>query len=105
LSYTPGATLTEPPATSTFLLPAFDEYTVAYKNRNDVLDPEFAAACNFGLKPIVVHNSQITGTWLRTEKKDGIHIETTPFPKRKIPARAIAVAIKKYTAFSNKARS
>jgi len=87
---------------STFLLPAFDEYAVAYKHRNDVLNPEFAAACNFGLKPILVHNSRVAGTWQRTEKNKGIHIETIPFPRTRIPARPLAAAAKKYAIFTGK---
>ena len=89
-------------APSTFLLPAFDEYAVAYKNRNDSLNPEFAAACNFGLKPILVHNNQIAGTWQRTEKKDDIHIENIPFPRTRIPARPLTAAAKKYAIFTGK---
>jgi hypothetical protein len=87
---------------STWLLPAFDEYTVAYKNRNDVLNPEFATACNFGLNPILVHNSLVAGTWRRTEKKDGIHIENIPFPQTRVPARSLTAAAKKYAAFLDK---
>ena len=87
---------------STFLLPAFDEYAVAYKHRNDVLNPEFAAACNFGLKPILVHNSRVAGTWQRTEKNKGIHIETIPFPRTRIPARSLTAAAKKYAIFIGK---
>src|SRR5882757_3152128 len=67
------------PTPTTCLLPAFVEYTVAYKYRDDVLNPEFAATCFYGLKPIAVHNTRVTATWQRTEKKNGLVIETTPF--------------------------
>jgi hypothetical protein len=87
---------------STFLLPAFDEYMVAYKNRDDVLDPRFAGECNSGLGPVIVYNGQIAGTWRRTGEKGSIHIEFSHFGR--IPARtkaiAFATASKRYLAFS-----
>lgn len=84
----------------TYLLPAFDEYTVAYKNRDDVLDPAHAAACFYGLKPIVVHNTRVVGMWQRTLKKGKAIVETIPFPGTKaVPARALAAAVKKYEGF------
>jgi len=85
---------------STWLLPAFDEYTVAYKNRDDVLDPAHASACFYGLKPIIVHNTRVIGMWQRTLKKGKAIVETIPFPGTKaVPARALAAAIKKYEDF------
>jgi hypothetical protein len=98
-----GAWSGRPEVPSTFLLPAFDEYTVAYKDRDHVLDPAFASACFYGLKPIVVHNTRIVGTWQRTEKKDNVLVETTPFSAPP-PDRALAKAINKYAAFTGKAR-
>jgi len=86
---------------STYLLPAFDEFTVAYKYRDDVLNPQFAAACFSGLNAVVLHNYKIAGTWKRIEKGKNIHIETIPFqPSKPIPARALAAAAKKYVGFS-----
>jgi len=85
---------------STYLLPAFDEYTVAYKNRDDVLDPAHAAACFYGLKPIIVHNTRVVGMWQRTIKKGKPLVEIIPFPGgRPAPARALAAATKKYEKF------
>jgi len=52
-----------------FLLPAWDEYTVAYRDRNDILDPRYAIRVNAGggiLKPVVVVRGQVVGTWQRT---------------------------------------
>src|SRR5690606_20909711 len=53
-----------------FLLPAFDEYTVAYKDRTAALDPIFFATTGGGLKPVIIQNGRISGIWSRTEKKD-----------------------------------
>ncbi len=61
------------------MLPPFDEYTVAYKDRKDVLDPKFYTEAVFGLKPIIINDGQVVGTWKSIAKKDGILIETNLF--------------------------
>jgi hypothetical protein len=95
----PPAAKSRPPD-GTHLLPAFDEYTVGYKNRDDVLDPARAANCSFGLKPIVVHNARIVGVWRRSAKKGKAMVEIMPFPGEKpVPALALAAAVKKYERF------
>jgi Winged helix DNA-binding domain len=50
------------------LLPPFDEYTVAYKHRDDIIDPAFAKRVNAGggmLNAVVVANGRVVGTWKR----------------------------------------
>lgn len=64
------------------LLPAFDEYTVAYRDRSAVLDPEYALRVNAGggvFKPIVVLDGRVVGTWTRTADRTGTHITIAPF--------------------------
>lgn len=96
--FSPSGNLTT--SSSTCLLPAFDEFTVAYKYRDDVLDPQFAASCFYGLKPVVLHNHKIAGAWQRIEKGKDIHVEVLPFrPKKSVPARALDGARKKYVSF------
>jgi Winged helix DNA-binding domain len=68
------------------LLPAFDEYTVAYKDRSAVLDPAYTKLANTGngtLYPTIVVDGQVVGTWKRTLKKDSLAISTSPFAKLK----------------------
>lgn len=90
-----------PTGAATYLLPAFDEFTVAYKYRDDVLDPQFGPSSFYGLKPIVVHNGRVIGTWTRTEKKGEVEVETVAFrPAKPVPARSLGAATKKYTDFS-----
>lgn len=63
-----------------YLLPAYDEYTVAYKDRSAVLDPIHAQQAKNGIfNPVLVLNGQITGTWKRTIKKDEVIIDISPF--------------------------
>lgn len=66
-----------------FALPGFDEYILGYKDRNAVLDLQFAdAICPGGngmFFPTIVVDGQVVGTWKRTLKKNVISISTTSF--------------------------
>jgi len=62
----------KPPAESAFLLPAFDEFLISYKDRLISLPHEnhHKAVSNNGIfYPIIVVNGRVTGTWKRTFKK------------------------------------
>lgn len=66
------------------LLPAFDEFMVAYKDRSASLDAHLAKQAITGngiFKPIIVANGKIAGIWKRSLKKDSIVIEKIPFRK------------------------
>jgi hypothetical protein len=66
------------------LLPAYDEYTVAYKDRSAVLNPAYAKKTGNGIfSPIIVIDGQIAGTWKRTLQKDSVTIEVTFLGKPK----------------------
>jgi len=82
-SSTPAAKDAAPIA---YLLPAYDEYTVAYKDRSAALNPDYAKHANYGhgiFNPTIVVDGQIVGTWKRTLKKDALAITATPFAKLK----------------------
>jgi DNA glycosylase AlkZ-like len=62
------------------LLPAFDEYTVAYKNRNLILHKASALQSSMEiLNPVIVQKGQVVGKWKRVVNKKNVTIETTPF--------------------------
>jgi len=86
-----------------YLLPAFDEYTVAYKDRSAVLDPTFGKQANPGngiLYPTIVVDGQVIGTWKRTLKKDSLAISPSPFAKfMRAETRALAKAANRYGKF------
>ena len=86
-----------------YLLPAWDEFTVAYRDRNDILDPAYAKRVNAGggvLKPVIVVDGQVVGTWQRRLGKKGMTVSETYFTKRTRPsADVIAAATKRYAAF------
>ena len=67
---------------SIYLLPAFDEYTISYKDRSAALTTENhrqAISENGIFNPIIVVNGNVAGTWKRTLKKDKIVIEASFF--------------------------
>jgi hypothetical protein len=67
---------------SVYLLPAFDEYLISYKNRSAAItiDHHTKAISNNGIfRPVIVVNGQISGLWKRTIKKDTVLIELDHF--------------------------
>lgn len=67
---------------SVYLLPAFDEFLISYKNRSAVItveDHKKAISDNGIFRPVVLVNGQISGLWKRTFKKDTVVIETQHF--------------------------
>lgn len=86
-----------------YLLPPFDEYTVAYKDRSAVLDPAYAKLMNTGygiFKPVVVVDGQIVGIWKREFKKNLVAIEISLFnPLTKADQKRITVAADRYARF------
>ncbi|HEX5084114.1 MAG TPA: winged helix DNA-binding domain-containing protein [Blastocatellia bacterium] len=94
---------TKDPPPSAYLLPAFDEYTVAYKDRGAVLDPAYTKQANPGngvLSPVIVIGGRVVGTWKRTLKKDSLAISQSHFAKlKRIEAQAITEAASRYGKF------
>jgi len=67
---------------SVHLLPPFDEYTVAYKDRAAIIDPAFAKRVNAGggiLNAVVVVNGLVAGTWKRALQGNSVDIAVSPF--------------------------
>ena len=86
-----------------YLLPSWDEFTVAYRDRTDILDVAYAKRVNAGggvLKPVIVVDGQVLGTWQRRLGKKGVAITERYFSKRDRPTvEAIRAATKRYAAF------
>lgn len=64
------------------LLPPFDEYTVAYRDRSAVEDPAHRMRVNAGggmVNPIIVIGGRVVGTWKRAIKKDAVVVTLMPF--------------------------
>ncbi len=83
------------------LLPAFDEYTIAYADRSAVIDTEDMKKVYYGINPNIVINGQVVGTWKRVFKGRTAHI--TPFPFTQFSATQldeIGKAAQQYEAFT-----
>src|SRR5262249_40384495 len=71
------------------LLPAYDEYTVAYRDRSAFLDPALAARMKNGIfSPVVLVDGRIAGTWKRGPRGGVV----TDLVTRSTPALADAIA-------------
>ncbi|MCW3084759.1 MAG: Winged helix DNA-binding protein [Bacteroidetes bacterium] len=83
------------------LLPAFDEYTIAYKDRSAALDPKHAKQTGNGIfSPQLIIDGKVSGTWKRTLKKDKVNVEINPFIKlTKAQQMAIDKEIERYADF------
>ncbi|MBD0259701.1 MAG: winged helix DNA-binding domain-containing protein, partial [Cytophagales bacterium] len=65
-----------------FLLPAFDEFLISYKDRSASLTPQSRAeviTINGIFRPVVLVNGQVAGTWKRTVKNGAIRVQTELF--------------------------
>ena len=86
------------------LLPSFDEYLLAYKDRKASLDPRDAPKIVPGkggmFLPTVVRDGRVEGTWRRTFKKSRVVITTNFFSSPKTrKTRALAEAAERYGHF------
>jgi hypothetical protein len=69
---------------SVYLLPAYDEYVISYKDRTACLPLEHQSktiSTNGIFRPSVVINGQVLGTWKRTVRKNEMVVETEFFVK------------------------
>jgi hypothetical protein len=91
------------PTPTAYLLPAFDEYFLAYKVRNAVLDPKYdklAVSNNGVFRPMIVIDGQIVGIWKRTLGKSAVVITSSPFTVLTAAEnQAVVIAANQYGAF------
>ncbi len=65
---------------SVLLLPAFDEFLIAYTNRKAVIENDKMVVSKNGMFwPIIVVNGKIAGLWKRTIKKDTVTVTINLF--------------------------
>ena len=82
------------------LLPAWDEYTVAYKDRSDFLHADHVGRSSYGLKPVVVVNGKVVGVWRRVLGREAVTVEVSPFSNLSgAVMRSINVVAKRYSQF------
>jgi hypothetical protein len=92
-----------PRSSGAYLLPAFDEYLVAYQNRDAVLAPDHVKRINAGggmLGPCIVRRGVVIGTWRRTLGPTTVRVEHELFVRASAEERrAIALPTTRYAAF------
>lgn len=89
------------------LLPAYDEYNVAYKNRQVVFDQDSVSRITTwgALGPCVIIDGRIVGIWKSTGNESALTITVTPSRDlRKQEKVAVAKAVERYAAFAKKVR-
>lgn len=80
---------------SIYLLPAYDELIISYKNRTGTLPFENhirAVLINGLFRPVILHNGQVIGIWKRIIKKEKVIPETEYFGS---PGKAIQKQVEK----------
>ncbi len=85
----------KPDKKSVYLLPAYDEYLISYKDRSASLPLEHhkkSISINGIFKPTIVLNGEVKGLWKRTFKKEKVIVETEFF---KLPAKNLKNRIEK----------
>jgi len=95
-----------PDKNSVFLLPAYDEFTISYRDRTASLDLEMhtkAISSNGIFRPIVVINGVVAGLWRKTTQKDKIRVEVNLFlPVSNVLKALIEEASLQYGNYLNK---
>ncbi|PZF70862.1 winged helix DNA-binding domain-containing protein [Taibaiella soli] len=90
-------------ASGTFLLAGFEEYLLAYADRNLILEKEHsphAIGKNGLFNPTIITNGLITGVWRRSLEKDGLHVSVKSFHTyTETQKRAIATKAKSFAKF------
>ena len=88
-------------ASHAVLLPPYDEYTVAYRDRSAVLDPRHKAAARNGIfNPTIAAKGRIIGTWVPKRANDRVTVTLKPFaPLRGAAGRAVTAAAERYGRF------
>ena len=99
----PSTTIPKKSLPDVYLLPPYDEYAVAYRDRSAILDPAYTRRLHTGngiFSPIIVIKGQVAGTWKREIKRDGVEISLSPFTTfSKSETRAIRSAADRYGEF------
>lgn len=94
------------PANSAYLLPAYDEFIISYKDRSASLTFEQqkkAVSDNGIFRPMVVVNGEVIGIWKRIVKKNTVQVEAEYFAKpNKVTLSLIENAAEKYGEFLGK---
>jgi hypothetical protein len=91
------------PSPSVYLLPAYDEYFLGYKDRAAVLDAKYdnqVVSSNGVFRPMIVIDGQVVGIWKQTVRKGTVIITPSPFNSLTAAEnQALQMAADRYGAF------
>jgi hypothetical protein len=83
-----------------FLLPPFDEYTVAYADRGAVVDRDRLVGAGYGIGPNLIIDGRSAALWKRTLKGETVSIELDPLrPFTRDQTDLIPAAVQPYARF------
>jgi hypothetical protein len=100
--FTPSSPPPDPPARG-YLLPVYDEYTIAYKNHSSPLNPAYEKlAADPLFTSAFVYKGELIAMWRRTISKKTLIVEHMPFrPFSPEETAAFAAAAHQFGAFLN----
>jgi hypothetical protein len=105
--FTPSYSIPKANDAKVYLLPAFDEFILSYKDRSAALPFEShkKAVSNNGIfRPVIVVNGQVEGIWRRTTGKVNVSVEVELFkPPSKTITNNIREAVIQYGQYLDKA--
>ena len=85
---------------SAYLLPPYDEFTVAYKDRDALLHAAFPREPFAILGPVILVDGQLVGSWKRTLKRDRVILSFTLYATLSEPqSAALTEAVRRYGEF------
>jgi hypothetical protein len=92
------------PSSSAYLLPNYDEYLIAYKDRGPVIQTTSAADGVVRLSDAFVHHlvidGRLAGSWRRTMKEGSVFLEVAPHRRlTRAATLAVAAARERYRRF------
>jgi hypothetical protein len=98
--FAPAAPATPAAAPIAHLLPAYDEYTIAYKDHSAILDPRYREQVVVAFGIVIVLDGWIVGVWKRVLTNKSAILSLRPFAAlSREQSQAIEQAIQRYAAF------
>ena len=84
-----------------YLLPAFDEFAIAYKYRDALVNPKYRAQARHVIfDPAIVIDNQVMGNWKRTIKNNRVDISLNLYGKlNKAQTQAVDIAANRFEKF------
>ncbi|WP_439697602.1 winged helix DNA-binding domain-containing protein [Mucilaginibacter sp. AW1-7] len=97
----PYHTTTAPTKNKAYLLPAYDEFAIAYKERDALVAPKYREQARYVIfDPVIVIDNQVVGNWKRAIKTNTVDINYNLFGKlNKVQTTRLAAAANIYKKF------